>query len=96
MPLYGGLIHGHVDNYVSYSSCKKKKAMKTYRCFVTGIVINKGDYYKELCCWNPHRGKNFTFKLHMSVTPETIRGLRCNPEHSEQYKKLLRLGFFTE
>ena len=26
----------------------------------------------------------------MSVTPETIRGLRCNPEHSEQYKKLLR------
>ena len=88
---------GFLDDYASYSSCKKKKAMKEYECFVTGKRIRKGEEYKELCCWNPVRGKHFRFKLSVGVSREIILNLRRDPEHSEVYKYKPKriLGFFS-
>lgn len=89
--------YGYTDDYASYSSCKRKKAMKEYECFITGKTICKGEEYKELCCWNPVRGKHFRFKLCLEVSRDVIRNLRTNPEQANNYKQQRRkvLGFFS-
>ena len=40
MPIY----NGYQDNYVSYSKCKKSKAMREYKCEVTGRKIQEGEF----------------------------------------------------
>lgn len=94
---YATLRFGFTDDYATYSNCQKKKAMKQYVCAITGKLIHKGEIYKELCCWNPYRGKHYRFKLHLSVTRDDVNKLRHDPEHSELYKIIQKqLGFFND
>ena len=94
MPLY----NGYQDNYESYSRCKKSKAMRNYRCEVTGRTIQKGEEYYYLTCWNPVKNKRFTFRFCLSV-PSKIRNFyRRYPEESKEQLSLPKpvLGFFNQ
>ena len=94
MPLY----NGYSNNYDSYSSCKKVKAMKEYRCEITGKLIHKGEQYYSLRWWNPVKGKHFDFKFSLNV-PTRIRNFyRTYPEEAKQELSIHGpvLGFFSE
>ena len=69
------------DNYYTYSNCDKKRANKSYECFVTGETIEKGEMYWELKCYNPTKKKRFIFKLKFSVPSKVRTQLRRNPEN---------------
>lgn len=95
MPYPFGYINDRPDNYVAYSECKQKHAMKQYRCYVTGRTIHKGELYWYIRCWNPFRNRYFQFKVHSCVSNHIRSQLRKNPEEASYLFKAkdVHLGF---
>lgn len=86
------------NNYESHSSCKKVKAMKEYKCEITGKSIHKGEEYYSLRCWNPYKGKHFNFKFCLNVPTKIRNFYRTYPEEAKEYLSLQApvLGFFAQ
>ncbi len=96
MPRYGTDVYP--DNYHSYSQCKTVKAMKDYKCELTGRSIHKGEEHYYLTCWNPVRNKRFAFRFCLKV-PRKIRDFyRRYPEQAIEKlsSKEPLMGFFNQ